>query len=103
MQEDDLRASSNVEDRRGFSMGGAGAGGLGIGAVVVLTLIGWATGINPLVLINGAEQVTGGGQVTQQAPAQRGTPSDQMGTFVARILGETEDVWSQQLPAETNR
>jgi predicted metalloprotease len=104
MQEDDLRASSNVEDRRGFSMGGAGAGGLGIGAIVVLTLIGWATGINPLVLINGAEQVTGGGQVAQQqAPVERGTPSDQIGQFVARILGETEDVWSQQLPAETGK
>src|SRR5438270_3607300 len=105
MQEDDLRASSNVEDRRGSGMGGVGAGGLGIGAIVVLTLIGWATGINPLVLINGAEQVTGGGgQVAQQErPAERGTPSDQQGQFVARILGETEDVWSQQLPAETGK
>src|SRR4051794_25191180 len=106
MQEDDLRASDNVEDRRGSGMGGVGAGGLGIGAIVVLTLLGWATGINPLVLINGAEQVTGGGQVAQQqqqAPVQRGAPTDQVGNFVARVLGETEDVWSQQLPAETGR
>lgn len=102
MEEDDLRASGNIEDRRGFGMGGVGAGGLGIGAVVILTLIGWATGINPLVLINGAEQVTQE-RPAQYQPAQRGTPTDQVGQFVARILGETEDVWSQQLPAETGR
>ena len=58
MQDDDLRASDNVEDRRG--MGGATKGGLGIGAIVVLSLIGWATGIDPRTLINGAEMVTGG-------------------------------------------
>ncbi|HYZ61353.1 MAG TPA: neutral zinc metallopeptidase [Acetobacteraceae bacterium] len=102
MQEDDLRESANIEDRRGFSMGGIGAGGLGIGAVIVLTLIGWATGIDPSALINGAEQVTQT-RPAQQAQVQPGTPSDDVGRFVARILGETEDVWSQQLPAETGR
>lgn len=100
MQEDDLRASSNVEDRRGMS-GGAAAGGLGIGAIVVLSLIGWATGIDPRVLIGGAEQLSGNNAPTQQTqPAPPGTPTDQMGNFVARILGETEDVWTQALPAQ---
>ena len=86
-------------------MGGVATGGLGIGAVVVLSLIGWAFGINPAVLINGAEQVAGNGSVaTQQAPAGRtGVPDDEMGRFVARVLGETEDVWSQLLPREANR
>src|SRR3954465_5047619 len=102
MQDDDLRASSNIEDRRGFGMGGVGAGGLGIGAVLILTLIGWATGINPAALINGAEQGTNN-QPAQPQQAERGTPSDAAGQFVARILGETEDVWSQQLPAETGK
>ncbi len=101
MQDDELRESSNIEDRRGI--GAAGAGGLGIGAIVVLTLIGWATGINPAVLIGGAEQVTQQAAPQQQAAAPSGTPTDQMGQFVSRILGETEDVWSQQLPAETGK
>ena len=100
MREDDLRESNNVEDRRGMSMGGAG--GLGIGAVVVLTLIGWVTGINPSTLIGGAELVTGQGQ-QQSAPAQAGAPNDQMGKFVSRVLGETEDVWSQELPRQAQR
>ena len=99
--EDDLRQSSNVEDRRGIS--GAGKGGLGIGAVIVLTLIGWATGINPAALIGGAEQVQQQFQPQQSQQGQRGAPDDQMGTFVAKILGETEDVWSKQLPAETGK
>ncbi|MDP9097283.1 MAG: neutral zinc metallopeptidase [Pseudomonadota bacterium] len=105
MQDDDLRESSNVEDRRG--MGSVGKGGLGVGAVLVLTLIGWATGINPALLIGGAETVQqtispqAQQQQSQQAP--RGGPTDATGTFVAKILGETEDVWSKQLPAETGK
>lgn len=102
MREDDLRESSNIEDRRG--MGGVATGGLGLGAVVVLSLLGWAFGINPAVLINGAEQVAGSAPATTQAPAGRtGAPDDETGRFVARVLGETEDVWSQILPREANR
>ncbi len=103
MREDDLRESSNVEDRRGMS--GAGKGGLGIGAIVVLTLIGWATGINPAALIGGAEQVqqTLSPQQQQAQQGRQGAPSDQMGQFVAKILGETEDVWSKQLPTEMGK
>ena len=104
MQEDDLRASNNVEDRRGMS-GGAVTGGLGIGAIVILSLIGWATGIDPRVLIGGAEVVSNATapqqQQAQQAP--RGAPTDQVGNFVARVLGETEDVWSQILPQQGGR
>lgn len=101
MREDDLRASGNIEDRR--RMGGAAKGGLGIGAIVVLSLIGWATGIDPRMLISGAEVVTGGGGApTRSAPVQ-GTPTDQVGIFVAKVLGETEDVWSQVLPQQAGR
>ncbi|MGI4946218.1 MAG: KPN_02809 family neutral zinc metallopeptidase [Janthinobacterium lividum] len=113
MQDDDLRPSSNIEDRRGQPGGGGGftvgRGGLGIGAIIVLSLIGWATGIDPRVLIGGAEVVTGGGQPAgQYAPrqpqqqVQSGTPTDAAGTFVAKILGETEDVWSAELPRQAN-
>ena len=100
MQDDDLRASNNVEDRRG--MGGVATGGLGIGAIVVLTLIGWATGIDPRALIGGAEQVTQQAAPTQQA-ARPGTPTDQIGNFVARVLGETEDVWTAELPRQAQK
>jgi uncharacterized protein len=111
MRLDDLRTSENIEDRRGeggFSGGGGGfglgGGRLGIGTVVILGLVGWALGINPAVLIGGAEMVAGGGRPAQtQSQTRPGTPSDQTGNFVARILGETEDVWSEVLPQQANR
>ena len=105
MREDDLRESSNIEDRRGMPGGMAGAGGLGIGAVIVLTLLGWAFGIDPSTLINGAEMVTQNAPVTRQAqpPGPQGAPADEVGRFVSKVLGETEDVWSQVLPQETGK
>lgn len=106
MRWDDFRSSGNVEDRRGMGGGGglARGGGLGIGAVIVLTLVGWALGIDPRLLIGGAEMVAGGGgpAITQQAERGRGgTPQDEGGRFVAAVLGNTEDVWREVLPAQT--
>jgi predicted metalloprotease len=105
MQDDDLRPSSNIDDRRGQRGLPRGSGGLGLGTIVVLGLVGWALGINPLTLIEGAQMIAGGGGLpqTQQQTGQQGTPTDQTGNFVARVLGETEDVWSQVLPQQANR
>src|SRR5664279_4531014 len=104
MRWDDFRRSDNVEDDRGagggFSGGGFGipGGGLGIGTVIVLGLIGWATGIDPSILIGGAELIGGGShyqQQYQQANRRTGAPTDQAGQFVAAVLGNTEDTWSE--------
>src|SRR5476651_1115920 len=110
MRWDDFRRSDNIEDDReggggGFGGGGGGfglpmgGGGLGIGAIVVLSLVGWAFGIDPSILIGGAEMVRGGGGYQQPyQPASRsqrtGTPSDPTGQFVAAVLGNTEDTWT---------
>ncbi len=106
MRWDDFRRSDNIEDDRdsggGFGGGGFGipfgGGGLGIGTVIVLGLIGWATGIDPSILIGGAELINGGSQYQQpyrQASRRTGTPSDQTGQFVAAVLGNTEDTWGE--------
>ena len=116
MRWEDARESSNIEDRRGedggggggFSLPGGGGGGLGIGAIVVLGIIGWALGIDPRLLIGGAEMLNQSRPSTQQQartsqpPRQTGAPSDQMGRFVSAVLGENEDVWSEVLPAQKN-
>jgi predicted metalloprotease len=103
MRWDDFRRSDNVEDDRDGGGGGGigipmGGGGLGIGTVIVLGLIGWALGIDPSILIGGAEIVTGGGSQYQQPsrPTNRhtGVPTDQAGEFVAAVLGNTEDTWT---------
>lgn len=104
MKWQDFGRSDNVEDRRGQSGGlPGGRGGLGIGTVVVLGLIGWALGIDPRLLIGGAEMVNNmrqGTQTTAVQPGQTGTPSDDMGQFVGAILAGTETVWSEVLPRE---
>lgn len=107
MRWDDFRRSDNVEDDRGGDSGGfpgggiipGGGGGLGIGAVVVLGLIGWALGIDPSMLIGGAEILTGNNQsgyVQPERPRASRTapPDDQMGQFVSAVLGDTEDTWT---------
>ena len=90
MRLDELPTSDRVEDRRGLPGGRAG---IGIGTVVVLTLIGWAFGVDPRLLIGGAEQLSGGSQ-TQQQQGPAGTPSDETGRFVSAVLGSTEEVWT---------
>ena len=102
MRWQDFRTSSNVEDRRGMGM--AGGGGLGIGAMVILGLVGWALGIDPRILIGGAEMMTGGGSgYQQQQQGRQGAPQDEAGRFASAILGNTEDVWNTVLPQQANR
>ena len=109
MRWDDLPQSDNVEDRRGegggFGPGGGfnlpiGGGGLSIGAVVILGLVGWALGIDPRLLIDGAEIFTSNAPRQEMPYDQRpgpashaGVPSDEMGRFVSRVLGSTEVQW----------
>ncbi len=99
MRTDDFRPSDNVEDDReaSASRGGlpGGAGGLGIGTIVVVGLISWYFGIDPSVLLNGAQILTGGSTSQQSSapPVSTGTPNDSTGKFVAEVLGSTEDTW----------
>ncbi|MBQ0822756.1 neutral zinc metallopeptidase [Microvirga terrae] len=103
MRWEDFRTSSNVEDRRGMGLPG-GAGGLGIGTILILGLVGWALGIDPRILIGGAEMMTGGGSgYQQQQQGRQGAPQDEAGRFAAAILGNTEDVWKEVLPKQANR
>jgi predicted metalloprotease len=91
MRLDELPRSERVEDRRGLPGGRAG---IGIGTVLVLTLIGWALGVDPSALIGDAEQMLPGeSQTQQQVPI--GAPSDEMGQFVSSVLGSTEEVWTE--------
>jgi predicted metalloprotease len=107
MRWDDFRRSDNVEDVRDGGGGGGGGfnlpiggGGLGIGTIVVLGLVGWALGIDPRILIGGAEIISGSGsqyeeQVQPRREGRSGAPTDQAGDFVAAVLGSTEDVWQE--------
>src|SRR5260221_5323123 len=112
MRYDDFRRSDDIEDRRGDDGGGMGGGGglglpmggggLGIGTIIVLGLISYAFGIDPRLLIGGAEVLTGGGSQapTYQTDRRSGTvktgaPTDEMGSMISGILGEIDDRWSE--------
>ncbi len=89
------RQSSNVEDRRGKgSTGKAVTGGSIVVVLIVLALnfFGGETGqqLAPIV-----EQI-GNSQTLQQSEERALTPQEkEMGGFMATVLGDTEDVWSQ--------
>src|SRR5499433_4200735 len=103
MRLDQLPRSDRVEDQRGqgpsgFPMGRAG--GVGLSTIVILVLIGWALGINPMYLIGGAEvlsQLGGSPEQSQPAPdtTKAGLPADQMKEFVSAVLGSTEVQWNE--------
>jgi uncharacterized protein len=101
----DMRGSDNVEDREGAGPAGRGLGGgvklggVGLIAVVALSLL---FGLNPMDVLTSIQG--GGGPISppprsapQNAPAP-GSPGpvarDETKEFVARILGDTEDTWN---------
>ncbi|MBQ0920108.1 neutral zinc metallopeptidase [Hydrogenophaga aromaticivorans] len=98
------RQSDQVEDRRSSSGGGMFGGGgrrtggrsIGLGTIVIALIGGWIFGINPMTILS---FLGGAGDLapsqTQNAPASApaGKPTDEMGQFVAAVLGGTEDVW----------
>jgi hypothetical protein len=81
--------------------------------MVILGLVGWALGINPALLIGGAQVINSMRQpreVALPAPEERGgpprqqtgeAPSDQLGRFVSKVMGSNEAVWSRVLPEQT--
>jgi predicted metalloprotease len=109
------RQSSNIRDVRGSGGGFGGglggglpgglgrgggirrAGGGGIGMIILLVIVAWFLGINPLTLL------TGGGGGFSPAPSQQGqgqgtgvqsSANDEMRDFVATVLADTEETWS---------
>jgi len=93
------RRSDNIEDRRGMSVG-RGAGGLGIGGIVIVSIIALLMGKNPLELLGLLSQQDGA-DTTQSQPATPGAPpaNDEATQFVSTILGSTEDVWGKYFQA----
>ncbi len=107
MEYENTPLSSNIEDRRGQRGGGmgVGSGGLGLGAIIIVFAISYFTGINPAVLMGGAEMVARhtGGDNAQTQPASTGPavdPNDPTRKFLAHVLGSTEGVWMTVLPQQ---
>lgn len=127
MRFDDQRESNNIDDQRGQG-GGSGFGGFGGGgggilgfllpmvmsrfgcggvAVLVVLFLVFGGGLSSLGgLVGGG---SGGGTFgpSQQAtaPATPATPGTQSSTdsFVRKVLGSTEDVWTKLFPEQVGK
>ena len=85
------RRSTNVEDRRGMGVGGAGMiGGGGIGMLLLVLLISFITGQNPLELLQDTGTTAPAGDA---APAGAPPADDPQAQFVSAVLADTEDTW----------
>ena len=113
------RESDNIEDDRGGggfgpaggdggfrlpggSFPGRRGGGMSIGTLIVVGIVLWLLGINPLVLLDGQFASAPTSSDSYQAPRRPAGP-DEMKDFVATILGSTEDVWSAIFAAAGQR
>jgi predicted metalloprotease len=90
MRLDDLRSSSNVDDRRGRG-GGMLIGGGSLG-VIGIALIAMLFGIDPSEILSGVSD-TGSQQQTSTGPRADDKDFD----FAKKIVGSAEDVWSSIL------
>ena len=95
MRWDRSRTSRNVEDRRA-SGPRMGKGSIGIGTIV-LALVAMYFGVDPSVVLQLADGTQASAPTSQPIPA-----NDRQAQFVAKVLGETEDVWQEIFRTQTN-
>ena len=89
---------SNIEDYRGRSGMGMKAGGLGIGGLLVVLLLSWATGIDFLSLVSG----NGGGAPTESVgtsgtPATTTPAEEKLVDYVDAVMDDAQDTWQRLL------
>jgi predicted metalloprotease len=89
----------NIEDLRGRSGIGMRAGGLGIGGLLVVLLLSWATGIDFLSLVG-----SGGGAPTESvgtsgtsAPVATTPEEEKLVDFVDAVMGDAQATWRDRL------
>ncbi len=88
--------SKNLEDRR--SIGGMrGAGGLGLGGIVLVVVIALVTKQNPLALLSQAEQI-GGGASSQVSQPLTDPAEEREVEFVSFVLDDAQALWARLLP-----
>ena len=93
MRLDGRRFSNNVSDRRG-GQGGRIASIGGIGGLIIVALIAWLFGGDPISVINQsggfatADEIRGSYKPTQK--------EEEYAEFASKILAGTEDVWTQE-------
>lgn len=86
----------NIEDYRGRSGMGLRAGGLGIGSVLLMLILSWATGVDFLSLLGSGEgapvESVGTSGTVASTPEEEKTVD-----FVGAVMDDTQETWGQLL------
>ncbi|MDH5176482.1 MAG: neutral zinc metallopeptidase, partial [Gammaproteobacteria bacterium] len=90
------RRSSNIEDRRGMSMGRRGVG-LSVGGVLFLLVLSFF-GINPLPFLGLATQEQPAPVEQPSQPYQESAQEAQLSELAAVTLAQTEETWGRLFP-----
>lgn len=91
------RRNQNIEDRRGQRVSGGGSrlGGKGGLGVIVLALVAMYFGVDPRIVMQGADMLGGaGGSQTSTQRQEIPAGQDQYASLTEAVLNETEDTWN---------
>ncbi len=103
MRTENQRQSSNIEDRRGARFPGGGKGGIGIG-VIVLALAASYFGIDPRIVLQGAQQLQASAPATPESgPVTESAREKKARELVGVVLADTEDTWKAVFAAGGGR
>ena len=89
----------NVEDARGQTGGGGGLrmGGLGIGGLLLMLVLSWATGVDFLSLL-GTDSIPTGPSVSTDGGELRTTPEEEkLVDFVDAVMKDAQETWQDKL------
>lgn len=98
MKLDGRRESNNVDDRRrsgGLAGMPGGMGKMGIGGIIVVALITWMMGGNPLDALQ-TMNLQDMANVTEQSDREFTPEEEELAHFSRQILAGTEDVWKEE-------
>ena len=93
MQLDGRRQSTNVDDRRGMSVGKT-AGGIGLGGLIIVGLITLLLGGDPTEVIGQMGSMSGT-EIVSQSGRTPTAEEEELAVFSKQILAGTEDVWTK--------
>lgn len=99
MNLDDIKESSDIEDRRGSGGGGlmSGGGRLGIGSMLLAAVGYFVFGISPSTTLSGLSAVQSIAPASQVSAKPAGTyTKDANAVFVSKILQSTTEVWTDE-------
>ena len=91
----------NIEDLRGRS-GGMRAMPMGIGGVLVLLLLSWATGVDFMSLVGGGGSAPTA-SVGTTGPVTASAEEEKTVDFLDAVMGDAQDTWQQLLGSRYQR